>query len=376
MTDNLHKTKIFVLGTRGFPDVQGGVEKHCEELYPRLVKLGCDVTVIARSPYISKEKRFPEWRGVKFAYLWCPRQKNLETIIHAFLGALVCVLKRPDIVHFHNIGPALYIPFVKICGTKTVLTYHSINYEHQKWSKFTKSVLEFGEFLGMKFADKVIVISKTTKSFLEKKYNKRDLELLSNGVNIPEKIPSVEALKKHSLIVGKYIFTVCRFTPEKALHDLIAAYLKIKNPEFKLVIAGDADYQTEYSRNIKKLAKRSQGIILTGFVSGKPLQELYSNAGLFVLSSYYEGLPITLLEAMSYGLPILASDIPQNREIPLARFRFLKPGNIDTLAKRMVELFNMGIGEEEKIKQKEILKENYNWDEIAEHTFKIYKWLS
>jgi glycosyltransferase involved in cell wall biosynthesis len=368
-----HKLKVFVLGMRGFPDVQGGVEKHCENLYPRLASLGCDVTVIIRTPYIPEEKQVPEWKGVKFIYLWCLRQKSLEAIIHTFLGVIVARLRSPDLLHIHAIGPSILVPLAKMLGLKVAMTNHGPDYKRQKWGKFAKIVLRLGEFFGLKFADKVIVISKTIKEFLEKKHGRKDLEFIPNGVNLPEIVFAGDILKKYDLEPQKYIFTACRFVPEKGLHDLIAAYERIENPGFNLVIAGDADHESEYSRNIKKSAKKSQGIILTGFISGKPLQELYSNAGLFVLSSYYEGLPIALLEAMSYDLPVLLSDLPQNKEIPLPEFRFFKPGDIDTLTKKMVELFKIGIGEEEKIKQKEILKENYNWDKIAEHTFKIYK---
>jgi glycosyltransferase involved in cell wall biosynthesis len=155
-------------------------------------------------------------------------------------------------------------------------------------------------------------------------------------------------LKKYFLQPSKYIFTACRFVPEKGLHDLISAYRKIKNPEFKLVIAGNADYETKYSRDLKKLANETQGFILTGVLTGEPLAELYSNAGLFVLPSYYEGLPIALLEALSYGLPVLVSDIPQHRKIPLPEFRYFKVGNIDELAQKIVELYDLGISDEEK----------------------------
>ncbi|MBU2529228.1 glycosyltransferase family 4 protein [bacterium] len=365
--------KVYVLGIRGFPKVQGGVEKHCEELFPRLVQLGCDITVFTRTPYIPEGERLKEWQGIKFIHLWCPRKKSFEAISHTFISSIVCIIKKPDIVHFHNIGPAIFVPLLKLFGIKTILTYHSINYQHQKWGGFAKFVLKAGEYLGLRFSNKVIVISKTTKKFLEEKYAKKDLEFMPNGVNIEKVITAGNTLKRYNLKPNGYIFTACRFVPEKGLHDLIEAYKRIKNPGFKLVIAGDADHGSDYSRKLKRLAKETDCVVMVGFVSGRPLAELFSNAGLFVLPSYYEGLPIALLEALSYGLPVLASDIPQNREVPLPDFRFFEVGNVDDLSKKMTELLNLGISAEEKNKQREILKENYNWDEIAQKTLEVYK---
>ena len=368
-----NKLKVFILGTRGFPDVQGGVEKHCEELYPRLVNLGCDVTVIARTPYFPGERRVSEWKDVNFCYLWCPRIKTVEAIIHTFFGVIIARLKSPDILHIHGIGPSILISLAKILGLKVVVTNHGPDYKRQKWGRFPKLILKMGEYLGIRFADKVIVISEAIKSMLETKYSRRDLEFIPNGVDLPEFVPAGDTLKECRIEPGKYVFTACRFVPEKGLCDLISAYKKIEKPGFKLVIAGDADHETEYSRDIKKLAKEADGIILTGFISGKPLQELYSNVGLFVLPSYYEGLPIALLEALSYGLPVLVSDIPANREIPVPDDRFFQTGDVDSLAKKMVELFRCGISEEERISQRRMLVERYNWDKIAEYTFKVYK---
>ncbi len=365
--------EINVVGIRGFPNIQGGAEKHCEELYPRLVKLGCNITVFSRTPYFTKEKSLRKWKGVKFVYLWCPRTKSLEAVMHTLLASLICIFKRPDIVHIHNIGPGILIPLLKMAKLKVVLTYHSVNYEHQKWSEFAKIVLKMSEFVSMKFADKIIVISKAIKNLLTNKYNREDLELIFNGVNFPEKISTTEILEKYYLSSRQYVFTAARFVPEKGLHDLIGAYQEIKNPEFKLVIAGDADHETIYSRKIKALAKKSEKIILTGFISGNPLTELFSNAGLFVLPSYYEGLPIALLEALSYGLPVLISDIPANKEMPLPEFRFFPVGNIDKLSKKMTELFKSGIPEEERQRQQEVLVRDYNWNKIAKQTFKVYE---
>jgi len=365
--------KIFVLGTRGFPGVQGGVEKHCAELYPRLAKYGHKITIFSRSPYFHKADRILNNNGLRFVYLWCPRSKNLETIFHTFIASMFCLFKRPDIVHFHNIGPALFIPLIKVSGIKTIVTYHSCNYQHQKWNKFARMVLRLGEAMGIRFADKVIIISKTTGRFLEKKYCKNDLEFIPNGVNPPEIMPPGDTLEKYKLKPGRYVFTACRFVPEKGLHDLIAAYHKIRNPEFKLVIAGDADHETEYSRDLKKSAEGNQNIALTGLLFGRPLLELYSNAGLFILPSYYEGLPITLLEALSYGLAVLISDIPPNREIPLPDYRYFRVGDIDELNRKMQELINTGIREEERKHYRELLEKEYNWDKIAQRTLGVYK---
>ena len=369
----MKKLKVFVLGTRGFPNIQGGVEKHCEQLYPRLVKLGCDVTVVARTPYIPKEKRLSEWKGVKFLHLRTPKQKYLETITHTFLGVLLARLSCPDILHIHAVGPALMIPFARVLGLKVVFTNHGPDYRRQKWGAFAKIVLRAGEFSGITSANKVIVISHNIKDTVQKKYGRKSLECIHNGVTLPEIVPAGNTLKKYGLEQGKYVFNACRFVPEKGLHDLIISYCRIENPPFKLVIAGDADHKTGYSEKIKKLAKKSKNVILTGFISGTPLKELYSNAGLFILPSYYEGLPIVLLEAMSYGLPVLVSNIPAHRELNLPQFRFFPAGDVNKLSVKTVELFKRGISEEEREKQRIMIEKNYNWDRIAEQTLQVYK---
>ena len=369
----MRKLKIAVLGTRGFPFIQGGVEKHCEKLYPLVAKLGAEVTVFTRAAYISEEKIIKGWNGVNFIRLWCPRHKFLEAIIHTFLGVLRARFLSPDILHIHAIGPSLLVPFARILCMKVVITHHGPDYEREKWGKLARLILRLGEFTGVKFADRVIVISKYIKSIIEEKYGRSDLAVIPNGIDMPEILPADGTLRSFNLEPRKYVFTACRFVPEKGLYDLIEAYRMIEKPEFKLVIAGGADHETDYSRRIKDMARDTFGVILTGVLTGKPLQELYSNAGLFVLPSYYEGLPIALLEALSYGLPVLASDIPQNRGISLPDFRYFPCGNKDILTKKMTELFRRGISEEEKANQGAVLKENYNWDKIAQQTFEVYK---
>lgn len=367
------KMRVFVLGTRGFPDVQGGVEQHCEQLYPRLEKLGCDITVITRSPYIPRDQRLGKWRGVKFIHLWAIRNKYLEAITHTFCGLIVAAFHRPDIAHFHAIGPSVFTPLAKILGMKVVVTNHGPDYHRKKWGKFSRFVLTLGESMAIRYADEVIVISSGIKEMIERKYGRNNLRLIPNGVTLPEIVPPGETLIRFGLTAGKYVMAACRFVPEKGLLDLIAAYQRLDNPEFKLVLAGSADHENKSSRAIKAAAVRDERIILTGYLSGRPLKELFSNTGLFVLPSSHEGLPIALLEAMSYGLPVLASDIPPNRELPLSRDRYFPVGDVDSLTERMDLLFKRGITAEEKEAHKDLLAQSYNWDRITARTFQVYR---
>ncbi|MCU7494826.1 MAG: glycosyltransferase family 4 protein [Ignavibacteria bacterium] len=364
--------KIVVLGTRGFPDVQGGIEKHCEELFTRIVALGHDVTVITRTPYIPKNNRKNSYKGVKFLHLWCPRKKSFEAIIHSFLGVIVARFKSPDVLHIHGVGPSLLVPFAKLLGLKVVMTHHGPDYERQKWGKLAKYILRKGESFGVRFADKVIVISNIIRNSVEKLYSVKNTAVLYNGITTPSIITPDGTLSRYNLKQYKYIFTACRFVPEKGLHDLINAYAEIPNPDFKLVIAGDADHESDYSRSLKQLAKE-KGVILTGYTFGKELGELFSNAGLFVLPSYYEGLPIALLEAMSYNIPVLISDIPQHKEVNLDNKRYFRLGDIEDLKAKIVQLISEGISEKEKSEFNHLIREKYNWDTIALDTIKLYK---
>jgi alpha-maltose-1-phosphate synthase len=367
------KLRIFVIGTRGFPDIQGGVETHCQELYTRLAQKGCDITVATRKPYVPVAKRISTWQGVNFVHLWCPKYKGIEAISHTFFGVLSAVRHSPDILHIHAIGPSIVAPLAKLLGLKVIVTNHGPDYQRAKWGNFARSVLKMGEYLGTKFADKVIVISNTVKDILKNKYPQSNLEFIPNGVTVPTFVTPGETLSRFNLEPRSYIFTAARFVEEKGLHDLVNAYRKILNPPFKLVIAGDADHETKYSRYFKELAAHTPGVILTGFVYGNSLKELFSNAGLFVLPSYHEGLPIALLEALSFNLPVLVSDIRQNQEVPLPSHRFFPLGNVDLLAQKLVDGFHAGITAEEKEAQREVLEKKYNWDIIAEQTLAVYK---
>jgi len=373
--------RIAVLGTRGFPDVQGGVEKHCENLYPLLAQKGCEIIVFGRAPYIGKTAI--DYQGIKIIPLFCPKNKFLEAFVHTFCGIFAAKKVNPDILHIHAIGPALFVPLARLLGLKVVLTHHGPDYLRKKWNMPAKIILRLGEIFGTRRANELICVSESAADNIRKKY-KRDVTVIPNGVVIPKgqgqspkngdsPLSTEDALKKFGLEKRKYILAVGRFVPEKGFDYLIEAW-KILNPDWKLVIAGDADHEDKYSLELKRKAARDKNIILTGFLTGQPLEELYSSAGLFVLPSYYEGLPIALLEAMSYGLSCIASDIPANREMGLSADRYFKPQNIEELALKIKYFREFGrLSEVERQEQLRMLNEKYNWEKIAEKTFEIYR---
>ena len=377
--------RIVVLGTRGFPGVQGGVETHCENLFTRLVNKGCEVGVFIRKPYVKPN--IDKYKGVNLIHLYSPKNKFLETFLHTFIGVIASRVYSPDLLHIHAVGPSLFIPIARLLGIKVIMTHHGPDYQRMKWGKLAKIVLKLGERSGCKWANGIIAISGTISDHIKKKYN-RDAIVIPNGVNMPEILQSNITLKKYCLDKGKYILSVGRFVPEKGFHDLIDAFnqLYIHNnqshspasvtsgQDWKLVLVGDADHEDNYSLSLKEKAAKNKNIILTGFLTGEALQELYSHAGLFVLPSYYEGLPIVLLEAMSYGLSCIASNIPANRDVGLLKEdRFFEAGDINGLVKMIEKFVHESLTDDARRIQLREVAEKYNWDKIAEKTFEVYK---
>ncbi|MCX7927608.1 MAG: glycosyltransferase family 4 protein [Candidatus Omnitrophica bacterium] len=362
--------RIIVLGTRGFPNVQGGVEKHCQELYPRLVKLGCEIVVLARAPYVG-DKEY-NWQGVQVVPIKCSKNKFLEAVLHTYKGLRRARKFKPDIVHIHAIGPSLFVPMAHKLGAKIVMTHHGPDYKRAKWNWFARAVLRIGEARGCKYADAVICISEQIVKEVREKFN-RYLFVIPNGVTLPEIVKTDETLKRFGLEKKQYLLAVGRFVPEKGFHDLIEAFLKVKPAGWKLVIVGAADHEDSYSIQLKKMAQDNSQVVLTGFLSGQPLEELYSHAGLFVLPSYYEGLPIVLLEALSYGLSCLVSDIPANREVGLAQERYFPVGDKDALAQKIKEFIAQPMSQQQQFVQRSEIAQKYDWDKIAVQTLEVYK---
>lgn len=360
--------KIVVTGTRGIPNIMGGVETHCEELFPRIVKRGFDVTVIRRTDYVKDDLK--EWKGVKLVNIDSPKKKSFEAIIHTFRAINEAKRLGADILHIHAIGPALLVPYAKMLGMKVVFTHHGPDYDRDKWGFAAKTMLKLGERMGCMFADEVIVISDVIRNLIKRKYNRvNHVHLIYNGVSQPEMCDYPEYFKELGIENGKYILGMCRFVPEKNLHHLIEAYAKVKeknpNTDIKLVLAGDTDFEDDYSRNLKEMARKN-GVVLTGFIKGRKLHSLLTNCRCYCLPSSHEGLPIALLEAMSYGVKVIVSDIPANLEVRLDEDDYFHVEDVDALADKLTMVM------ERPLEHVEYDMRKYDWDKIADQVANVY----
>ena len=358
--------KIVVTGTRGIPDIQGGVETHCEELYARLVALGHDVTVVRRSCYVTPQNKIDQYKGVKLKDIYAPRKKSIEAIVHTFLAILYARRVHADVLHIHAIGPALLTPFARLLGLKVVMTHHGPDYDRQKWNRLAKTVLRMGERMGARFANEVIVISTVIDRILREKYHRENAHLIYNGVNMPVPAETTDYIRSLGLEPHRYVLAVGRFVEEKGFDLLVRAFAHIPHDGYRLVIAGDADHEDHYSMSLKQLA-REHGVVLTGFIRGAKLNELFSQARLFVLPSFHEGLPIVLLEALSYRLPVLVSDIPANRLACLAPTDFFVTGEEHSLE----GLLSRKLAEPDTRISYNLSP--YNWDYIATQVDAVYR---
>lgn len=363
--------KIVFTGTRGIPNVMGGVETHCEELCPRLAAAGIDVTVIRRKNYIKENPLLKEWKGVKFVDIDAPKSKKFEAIIHTFRAINEANRLGADILHIHTIGPNLLAPYARLLGLKVVMTHHGPDYDRDKWGKAAKMMLKLGEWLGCRFANHVIVISDVIKQLIKHKHGRENnVTLIYNGVSTPEICSYPEYFRELGIEEGKYVLGMCRFVPEKNLHHLVEAFTKLQQKgqlaDYKLVLAGDTDFEDDYSRGLKEMAKKHNAV-LTGFIKGKKLHSLLTHTACYVLPSSHEGLPIALLEAMSYGVPVIASDIPANREVNLPSRCYFPCGNIIALCHRLEDVL---CSNHYDIKYD---MSKYDWDHIAKQVTEVYQ---
>ena len=369
-----------MIGQKGIPAVYGGVERHVEELSARLAEGGFDVTVFCRPWYGGKGKKSEVYRGVNLVYLPSLKTKHLDAISHTFLATVYAMFGKYDIIHYHGVGPSLlsFIPRIFCRKTKIVTTFHCIDRKHQKWGFFVKLALRMGEWAACRFAHETITVSKTLEQYCSEAYDK-DTVYIPNGVAMAKNnpTPASEILGKYNLEKDKYLLMVSRLVRHKGAHYLIKAFKRLQEKDatfrgLKLVFAGDSAFTDDYVKELKNSAEGNPDIVFVGFQSGRPLEDLFLNALAVVHPSESEGLPIAVLEAMSYGKVVLASDIPENMELIKDYGFSFQNKNIDDLTLKLKELLSRQDLKEKGAEARNFVAANYNWDYVVSEIKKVY----
>ncbi len=364
---------IVMVGHKYVPSRDGGIEIVVEELSSRFANLGHQVTILNRKR--KGYKKFEEYKGCKIKEIFTINKKSLDAIIYSFFATLKIrkLIKKGkiDIVHYHAEGPCVFLNLLpkgkKRKGTKIVVTIHGLDWQRGKWNGFASRIIKVGEKKAVKYANEIIVLSQNNQQYFKQKYG-RETNFIPNGVS-EAKFHEPEIIKeKYGLIKNDYVLFLARIVPEKGLEYLLKAWEFVKNStDKKLVIAGGDSNSKKYYESIKNRVEKDPSIIMTGFVSGQELQELYSNAYLYVLPSDIEGMPMSLLEALSYGNICLVSNILENTEIINDDCFVFNKSDVEDLEKQLKKALLSNLQSHKNIYQ------TYNWNDIVERTLELYK---
>lgn len=372
-----NKMKIAMIGHKRIPSREGGVEVVVEELSERLTAQGCYVEAYNRSGYHVSGKDFGSGRkksyhGIRIIIVPTFKNGKLNAIVYSILATLRALFGRYDVIHYHAEGPCATLFIPKIFGIRIVATIHGLDWQRAKWGNFASRVLKFGEKMAAKYADEVIVLSRNVQQYFLTTYG-RETHFIPNGVSRPEIRQAKEITEKYGLTKDSYILFLARLVPEKGLHYLIKAYETVDTDK-KLVIAGGSSHSFDYMKQIQEMTAKDKRIIMTNFVQGRVLEELYSNAYLFVLPSDIEGMALTLLEAMSYGNCCLVSDIQENVEVVEDVAVSFKKSNIEDLKEKLTFLLEHPEKTEDyKRKSADFICSKYNWEDVVRQTKVLYE---
>ena len=371
------KLNIAMLGQKHVPSREGGVEIVVEELSTRMVQRGHDVTCYNRKGHHISGKEFDskklrEYKGVKLKSVFTINRKGLAAMTSSLFASIKVALGRYDVVHYHAEGPCgmLWIP--RLFGKRCIATIHGIDWQRAKWNGFATKYIRFGERIAAKCADEIIVLSRHVQDYFYETYNRKTV-FIPNGVNKPEKKEADLIKDRWGLEKDSYILFLGRLVPEKGITYLLKAF-RGGHTDKKLVISGGSSDTEDFERELRKLAEDDERIIFTGFTEGQELEELYSNAYIYVLPSDLEGMPLSLLEAMSYGNCCLTSDIPECTEVEEDKAVIFKKGDIEDLRAKLQYLSdNPDIVQRYKKTASDFICNKYNWEDIVDKTLELYK---
>ena len=366
-----------MLGHKRIPSREGGIEIVVEELASRMANAGHQVVCYNRAGHhvsgaaYDTEKR-KQYGAVRLKTVPTIEKKGLAAVSSSFFACLCSALSRYDVVHIHAEGPAFFSFLPKLFGKRVVVTVHGIDWQREKWkSGFGSKYIRQGEKNAVRYADEIIVLSKGVQDYFQQTYS-RTTRFIPNGVNVPEKRPAEDISQKYGLTKDSYILYLGRLVPEKGIRYLIEAFRQVRTDK-RLVIAGGSSDTDTFTEELHEMAKDDPRILFTGFVQGQTLEELYSNAYLYTLPSDLEGMPLSLLEAMSYGNACVVSDIPECTEVVEEKALVFPKGNVNALRECLQDACDHP-NKIDELKQQaaDYICARYNWDDVVKETLQLY----
>ena len=378
---NRNKLSIAMIGHKRIPSREGGVEIVVEELSVRLAALGHSVDAYNRYGHHVSGRKYDDeygWKGRKFykgvrVYIVPTFQRSsLNAIVYSFFATIRALFGRYDVIHYHAEGPCAMLWIPKLFRRKIVVTVHGLDWQRAKWGNLASYVIKFGEKMAAKYADEVIVLSENVRQYFADTYH-RTVTYIPNGITRPAQRDVQMIREKYGLEKDGYFLSLGRIVPEKGVHYLIEAFAGLDTDK-KLVIAGGNSQAVGYMEQIHRMAAQDKRVIMTDFVQGQILEELYSNAYGFVLPSDVEGMALTLLEAMSYGDCCLVSDICENTEVVEDKALVFHKGDVKDLRDKLEYMLNNPETVREYGRQSaDFICGKYNWDQVVEETLAVYR---
>jgi len=369
--------KIAFIGQKGIPARSGGVETHVEKLAERLASLGHEVTVYTRPHYA--DPLCSQWHGVRLVSLPSIHTKHLDAITHTLVATVHALFQGYDVIHYQSIGPSTlsFIPRMFKRRTLVVATFHSRDYFHKKWNWFAKKFLLFAERMTCTLPEKTITVSRGMVEYAKARYGVEPV-FIPNGAE-GDPVATTDALRSFGLKEQRYVLVVSRLVEHKGVHYLVKAFQDLADTgklpnNMKLAVVGTHAETPEYEAYLKTMSAGREDVLFLGEQTGVALAELFSHAAIFVQPSEDEGLSIALLEAMSYGLPIIASDIEGNEEALGGAGVYFEAKNVESLKSELASLINRPeemtlFGKLARGRAQNV----YGWESIARQTVEAYE---
>ena len=369
--------RIAMIGHKRYGSREGGVEVVVTELARRMAALGHEVTCYDRSGADvmtgdAADVRERTVDGVRVVPVRTIDKKGLAALSSSYFATLAAIKDGPDVIHYHAEGPCVPLPLAKRAGIRTVATIHGLDWQRAKWGRLASTYIKMGERAAATKADGLIVLSKSAQSYFQDAYG-RSATFIPNGIEVKQPRPINHIKEKWGLDEGSYLLYLGRLVPEKRPELLIEAFKQLDTGK-RLVVAGGGSDTSEYEASLREAAQGDPRILVTGFVNGEPLEELYSNCYAYVLPSDVEGMPMSLLEAMAYGRCCVTSDIPECADVLAGNGVTFEKGSADSLLVALQGLLVDGdrtaaLGDAAKAH----VEKTYNWDSVVERTLELYR---